>query len=55
MHGGQALELVAKEIPDLVLSDVMMPLLNGKELCRQLKSSPATKGIPVILMSFRGE
>jgi DNA-binding response OmpR family regulator len=51
IHGVQALEIVAQDLPDLVISDVMMPLLNGVELCRQLKQA---NDIPVILMSAAG-
>lgn len=54
IHGGQALELVAREHPDLVISDVMMPVLGGAELCRRLKAEPKTRAIPVILMSAAG-
>ena len=54
VHGAQALEMMAKERPDLVLSDVMMPLMGGAELCRRLKHEPATAGIPVILMTSAG-
>ncbi len=52
-HGQDALRLIAAgpDRPDLVLSDVMMPLMGGVELCRALKADPATAGIPVILMS----
>ncbi len=52
-HGMDALTLIARSTPDLVLSDVMMPLLGGTELCRRLKSTPSTQSIPVILMSGR--
>jgi CheY-like chemotaxis protein len=54
IHGAQALELMAKEHPDLVISDVMMPVLGGAELCRRLKAMPETRRIPVILMSSAG-
>jgi diguanylate cyclase len=49
--GQEALRLVAQARPDLILSDVMMPMLDGVGLCRQLKASPATATIPIILMS----
>jgi CheY-like chemotaxis protein len=55
MHGGQALDVVDKEPPDLVLSDVMMPVLNGKELCQRLKARDDTRHIPVILMTSAGQ
>ena len=54
IHGAQALEIIGKERPDLVLSDVMMPVLSGAELCRRLKANPDTQSIPVILMSSAG-
>lgn len=54
VHGAEALELVAKERPDLVVSDIMMPVLNGAELCRRLKAGTDGPPIPVILMSSAG-
>jgi CheY-like chemotaxis protein len=53
-HGRQALEVVRSEQTDLVLADVMLPVLGGVELCRRLKADPATASIPVILMSSAG-
>ena len=53
-HGAQALDLVDEQRPDLVISDVMMPVLNGAELCRQVKARAETMAIPVILMSAAG-
>ena len=53
-HGRQALELVAHERPDLIISDLMMPVLNGRLLCQRLKANPATQGIPIILMTTAG-
>ena len=53
-NGQEALALVVENQPDLVVSDVMMPLLNGVRLCRQLKAEPATAMVPVILMSSVG-
>jgi CheY-like chemotaxis protein len=52
-NGQHALHLIASGStrPDLVLSDIMMPLLGGLELCRTLKADPTTADIPVILMS----
>ncbi|MBV9328003.1 MAG: response regulator [Chloroflexi bacterium] len=52
-HGRQALSVLASTStqPDLVISDVMMPLVGGLELCGILKADPSTADIPVILMS----
>lgn len=49
--GEQALEIVRNQRPDLVLSDVMMPRLDGRELCKKIKSNPDTCGTIIILMS----
>ena len=52
-HGRDALRVVASNAarPDLVISDVMMPLVGGVELCRTLKADPSTADIPIVLMS----
>jgi DNA-binding response OmpR family regulator len=55
IHGRHALDLVDQERPDLVIADVMMPVLNGVELCRRLKAAAGTSSIPVILISAAGE
>jgi signal transduction histidine kinase len=51
--GAQALAMVRDSAPDLILSDVMMPNMNGMELVRALRADPQTVGIPVILLSAR--
>lgn len=51
MHGKQALALVEQQRMDLVISDVMMPVLDGIELCHRLKAMSDT---PIILMSAAG-
>ncbi|HEV7499111.1 MAG TPA: response regulator [Vicinamibacteria bacterium] len=53
--GEQALEMAATERPDLILMDVIMPRKTGFEACRELKRREDTKGIPVILVTTRGE
>ena len=50
-NGGEALELIRKERPDLVLTDLFMPGMNGDELCRAIKADPATSSIPVIILT----
>jgi two-component system sensor histidine kinase/response regulator len=51
--GEDALEQIAYSKPDLVLLDVMMPKLDGFEVCRRLKANPETADIPVIFMTAR--
>ncbi len=46
-----ALDLVSTEKPDLVLLDLMMPMMSGYEVCQQIKSNPQTSGIPVVCLS----
>jgi diguanylate cyclase (GGDEF)-like protein len=53
--GEQALRAVAEEVPDLVLLDVMMPGMNGYEVCQALKSDITTANIPVIMLTARSE
>ena len=53
--GEQALEVATAERPDLILMDVIMPRKTGFEACRELKRREDTKGIPVILVTTRGE
>lgn len=49
--GESALEGIQKRLPDLIISDISMPKMDGKELCRLVKSNPLTKHIPVILLT----
>ncbi|PKL50640.1 MAG: hypothetical protein CVV42_02635 [Candidatus Riflebacteria bacterium HGW-Riflebacteria-2] len=49
--GKQALEMIAVQAPDLVLTDIVMPVMNGYELCRQIKDDVSTQNIPVILLT----
>jgi two-component system phosphate regulon response regulator PhoB len=54
--GEEALKLALKEPrPDLVLLDVMLPDMSGTEVCRRLKQSDATRDIPVVMVTARGE
>lgn len=51
--GSQGLALANEIVPDLILSDVMMPVMNGLEFCQRIKSGTATSHIPVILLTAR--
>ena len=54
-NGNGALTIAGKALPDLILLDIMMPDIDGYEVCRQLKSDSATADIPVIFLSALGE
>lgn len=54
-NGEQAIETVKYEQPDLILLDVMMPGMDGFEVCQQLKTDPSTQDIPVIFMTALDE
>jgi twitching motility two-component system response regulator PilH len=48
-------QIQAGEHPDLVVLDIVMPRMNGYEVCRRLKADPITQDVPVILCSSKGE
>jgi len=52
-NGQQAVEQVHHEPPNVVLMDIMMPIMDGIEACRRLKADQTTADIPVVLMSAR--
>ena len=54
-NGEQALAKVADFAPDLIVLDVMMPKLDGREVCKQLKADPATEAIKIIFLSARAQ
>ncbi|MGK7921425.1 MAG: PleD family two-component system response regulator [Trichodesmium sp.] len=53
--GTQALEQTEIYKPDLIILDIVMPDLNGYEVCRRLKANAATKDLPIIFCSIKGE
>ena len=55
MDGESALEVVKENSPDLILLDIMMPGMDGYEVCRRLKADEATRDIPVIFITAMGE
>jgi two-component system alkaline phosphatase synthesis response regulator PhoP len=53
--GAEAVELVRRVAPDLVLLDLMLPGMDGIEVCRRLKGDPLTGAIPIIMLTAKGE
>jgi twitching motility two-component system response regulator PilG len=52
-NGQAALDAIAEERPDLVLLDVMLPEIDGFEVCRRIKSDEATRDIPVVMLTAK--
>ncbi|HSF80972.1 MAG TPA: response regulator [Anaerolineales bacterium] len=53
--GPQALDIAKKEIPDLVLLDIMMPVMDGYEVARHLRADPSTENIPIIMFTAKSQ
>ena len=53
--GVEALEKMQGSCPDIVVMDIIMPRMNGYELCRRIKTDPKTKCVPVVMCSSKGE
>ena len=53
--GAEALKIIGKEPPDLILLDVMMPKMSGFEVCKRIKNDPKTSDIPIIMVTALNE
>jgi twitching motility two-component system response regulator PilH len=53
--GEQALSMVADRVPDLVVLDIILPKANGYTVCRKLKAQPATRHVPVLMLSSKNQ
>lgn len=53
--GAEGMELAERHLPDLILSDVMMPRVDGQEFCRRVRASAVTRQIPFVLLTARAE
>jgi PleD family two-component response regulator len=54
-NGAAALKIAERQPPDIILLDIMMPEMDGYEVCRRLKSNPATEAIPVIFLTAKDQ
>jgi DNA-binding response OmpR family regulator len=54
-NGADAVSVARSSVPDIILLDIMVPQLNGWEVCRRLKSEPETRAIPIIMVTGRVE
>ncbi|MGD2181474.1 response regulator transcription factor [Lusitaniella coriacea] len=54
-NGVEALEKIQHATPDIVVLDIVMPQMNGYEVCRRLKADPKTERVPVVMCSSKGE
>lgn len=54
-NGAEAIKVVQKVLPDLIILDVMMPEMDGLEACKNLKRDKTTSSIPVILLTAKGQ
>ncbi len=55
IDGAEAVEKIQSHAPDLVITDIVMPRMNGYELCRWIKNDPAVKRVPVIMCTTKSE
>lgn len=55
LNGSDGYERAIKELPDLVVLDLMLPKISGLEVCRMLRSHAKTKSIPIIMLTAKGE
>lgn len=55
VNGEEAFQIAIRETPDLILLDVMMPKLNGFDVCRKLRCEPVFLNVPILLLTAKGQ
>ena len=53
--GKETLRLAHEELPDLIILDILMPHVDGRDICKELKNNPETKDIKIIMVTGKGE
>ena len=53
--GKEALERILREKPDLILLDILMPTMNGYQVCRELKGNADTRSIPIVMLTAKSQ
>jgi DNA-binding response OmpR family regulator len=54
VNGADALKLIEQHKPDLLVLDIMLPVVNGFEVCRTVRSNPASREMPILMLTARG-
>jgi DNA-binding response OmpR family regulator len=54
VNGADALQLAEQHKPDLLVLDIMLPVVNGFEVCRTVRSNPALSDMPILMLTARG-
>jgi len=54
-NGKEAVEKALSVVPDLVLLDILMPVMDGYEACRKIKSDPRTRSVTIIMLTAKGQ
>lgn len=49
--GEEALTIIKKDLPDLIVLDMLLPGINGKQVCKKIKNNPKTQKIPIVMIS----
>ena len=53
--GKETLELAEEQLPDLIVLDILMPLVDGRDICKKLKNHPETKNIKILILTGKNE